>query len=76
MAVRKSYPEAHNKILFEIEKQTQNKHATERKLLLDAFERLETGTQINTKPIINIVANNSIKVKPLLDNFFILYHLP
>ena len=53
MAVRKSYPEAHNKILFEIEKQTQNKHATERKLLLDAFERLETGTQINTKPIIN-----------------------
>lgn len=53
MAVRKVIPKYITKILFEIEKQTQNKHATERKLLLDAFERLETGTQINTKPIIN-----------------------
>ena len=53
MAIRKSYPEAHNKILIEIEKQTQNKRNTERKLLLDALDRLETGRQLNTKPIAN-----------------------
>ena len=53
MMVRKSYPDAHNQILIEIEKQKISKHTQDRLILLEALERLKSGNPKNTSPIPN-----------------------